>query len=193
MLVDVLTFTTDVELVVARGGSVVPAAERADVEAPWSRAPSSLVDFPAGGRLVLPSPNGSALAAGAVAHGAGVVLAACLRNASAVATACRGLGGTVAVIAAGERWGGWDGPLRPAVEDLLAAGAVLGGLDGLSPEAEVAVSAFAGCRHALPAVVADCTSGLEWAGRTDDLELASALDVSDAVPVLRDGAFVALD
>lgn len=77
-------------------------------------------------RLVLPSPNGSAIASAT----AGTVVAACLRNATAVA---RWLGfrladsGTaVTVIAAGERWP--DGSLRPALEDLLGAGALLSAL-----------------------------------------------------------------
>src|SRR6266508_2839489 len=102
---------------------------------PYSLSPVSLLDVPPGTRLVLPSPNGSALAA-AIAHAGPVVLAGCLRNASAVARAAREAGGDgpVGVVAAGERRP--DGALRPAVEDLLGAGAVLHALGGRpSPEA----------------------------------------------------------
>ncbi len=56
-----------------------------------------------------------------------------------------------AVVAAGSRRA--DGTLRPAVEDLFAAGAVIDrlselGLDATSPEAAAAQSAYAGLRNA---------------------------------------------
>jgi 2-phosphosulfolactate phosphatase len=71
---------------------------------------------------VLPIPNGSAIA---TALGGKPVVAACLRNAAAVAgrLTAEGFGTAqrpIVVIAAGEQWP--DGPLRPAVEDLLAPG-----------------------------------------------------------------------
>jgi len=52
----------------------------------------SPLDVPPGTRLVLPSPNGSAVAA-AIAHAVPVVLAGCLRNAAAVARVAREAGG----------------------------------------------------------------------------------------------------
>jgi 2-phosphosulfolactate phosphatase len=46
---------------------------------PFSLSPVSLLEIPPGTRLVLPSPNGSAVAASVAATGS-VVLAGCLRN-----------------------------------------------------------------------------------------------------------------
>ncbi|MEV0095209.1 hypothetical protein [Streptomyces sp. NPDC050738] len=93
----------------------------ADEASPWSLSPAALRRAPFVPRLVLPSPNGSAIAAAA---GESAVLAGSLRNASAVGRwlADRGYGTLdrpVAVIASGERWP--DGSLRPALEDLLGA------------------------------------------------------------------------
>ena len=51
-----------------------------DADQPWSLSPAALLRAPYTPRLVLPSPNGSTIAAAA----SGLVLAACLRNASAV-------------------------------------------------------------------------------------------------------------
>jgi 2-phosphosulfolactate phosphatase len=140
---------------------------------------------------VLPSPNGSAVAA-AVGTAGPVVLAGCLRNASAVARVAREAGGDgpVAVVAAGERRP--DGALRPAVEDLLGAGAVLDALGGRpSPEARAAVAAFR--QRDLPHDLLACASGRELAalGRAAEVALAAEHDVSQVVPVLRDGAFTA--
>jgi 2-phosphosulfolactate phosphatase len=157
----------------------------------FSLSPVSLLEIPPGTRLVLPSPNGSAVAA-AVATTASVVLAGCLRNATAVAGAAAeaGGGGPVAVVAAGERRP--DGALRPAVEDLLGAGAVLDALGGRpSPEARAAVAAFR--QRDLPRDLLACASGRELAalGRAAEVHLAAEHDVSQVVPVLRDGAFTA--
>lgn len=67
---------------------------------------------------------------------------------------------TVAVVAAG----GPDG--RFAVEDLLAAGAVIDalaevGIDYISPEAAAAVGAYAGLRNATGHVLSACVTGQE--------------------------------
>ena len=129
----------------------------------------------------------------------GLVVACSLRNVAAVAHWLRGRAGTpedpVSVIAAGERWP--DGSLRPALEDLLGAGALLSALaqEGnhlLSPEAEAAVATYRGT-GSVPYAVRGCASGLELVDRgfSDDVEMASELSVSAAVPVLTDGAFVA--
>lgn len=209
VVVDVLSFTTAVSVAVERGTAVHPAPWRdaraealaRDLDArlavgrrqvtaqrPWSLSPAALRAAAAPERLVLPSPNGSAIAASA----SGVVVAACLRNATAVA---RWLGhqddtSPVTVIAAGERWP--DGSLRPALEDLLGAGALIAALPARlrSPEAEAAAALFLATRS-VPDAVRRCASGVELveAGFAEDVEIAVELDRSAAVPVLRDGAF----
>jgi 2-phosphosulfolactate phosphatase len=208
VVVDVLRFTTAVEVAVAGGARVAPrpwppagagrplprpeAAGPGPDPGPFSLSPVSLLGVRPGALVALASPNGAAVSLAAARAGA-VVLAGCLRNASAVAAAARGLGRPVGVVAAGERRG--DGGLRPAVEDLLGAGAVLEALGGRpSPEARAAVAAFADAAPDLPAVLAACASGRELAarGQAADLPLAAEHDVSRVVPVLRDGAFVQL-
>jgi 2-phosphosulfolactate phosphatase len=99
----------------------------------------------------------------------------------------------VAVIGAGERWRG--GALRPAFEDLVGAGAIidqLGSAD-LSPEAAAARDAYRAARPDLVARLLSCVLAREliaW-GYAADVEIASRLDASDAVPVLNDGAYSA--
>jgi len=199
VVVDVLRFTTTVEIAVARGASVVPVDP--DRETPTdtiSLSPSVLPPLLHGRRCALPSANGARVALAAIALGV-PVLAGSLRNATAVAAAARHLArsGPVAVVAAGERWP--DGTLRPCAEDLLGAGAVLTALDPAgsisdprcSPEAGVARAAFTWERFRIRDVVVDGASGRELAaqGAADDLRWAGALDVSAVVPEWRDGAF----
>jgi 2-phosphosulfolactate phosphatase len=120
------------------------------------------------------------------------VLAGCLRNARAVARkaveiAC---GLSVAVIPAGERWS--DGSLRPAIEDLIGAGAIIEEL-GLpcSPEAEIARQAFRGALPAMAELLHGCISGRELIDRgyRQDVEAAIRLNVSTTAPLLIDGAY----
>ncbi|WP_458683737.1 2-phosphosulfolactate phosphatase [Prescottella equi] len=90
-----------------------------------SLSPNSIRSAQGLQRLVLPSPNGSSIAHEPAAAST-VCVGAALRNASAVARWIadrREEGAAVSVIAAGERWP--DGSLRPCVEDLWGAGAVL--------------------------------------------------------------------
>jgi 2-phosphosulfolactate phosphatase len=152
------------------------------------------------GRIVLPSPNGSALASQLADSGA-VVLGACLRNRMAIARwlADRVHAGqrppVIAVIAAGERWP--DDSLRPAVEDLWGAGAVISaleslGLTGLSPEARSAAAAYAAVAAKLHAELTDSTSGRELvdSGFGHDVAIAARLDASASVPMLAEDRFV---
>jgi len=208
VVVDVLSFTTAVSVAVERGITVHPASgqgaarlagevgaalavDRDEVteQHPWSLSPAALRSAPAPARLVLPSPNGSAIASAAE----GVVVAACLRNASAVAEWLGVRSEPVTVVAAGERWP--DGSLRPALEDLLGAGAVLAALAHRgggpeSPEARGARAAYQGT-GSVEEAVRRCASGLELRDRGfgEDVEIAVEGDVSRVVPVLADGAF----
>ncbi len=199
VVVDVLRFTTTVEIALARGASVVPVEpDRSTPADTLSLSPAVLPPLLHGQRCALSSANGARVALAAIELGV-PVLAGSLRNASAVASAARQLArsGAVAVVAAGERWP--DGTLRPCAEDLLGAGAVLAALDPAgsisdprcSPEAGVARAAFTWERFRIRDAVADATSGRELAerGAADDLRWAGALDVSAVVPEWRDGAF----
>lgn len=123
---------------------------------------------------------------------------ACLRNAAAVARWVRRrqheAGVTVAVIAAGERWG--DGELRPAAEDLWGAGAVIAELadetGGRSPEAELAAAGHHAVRDTLPSSLRSCASGRELIARgfQADVDIAAEVGSSAVVPVLRGHQFV---
>ncbi len=199
VIVDVLSFTTRVERAVTAGSEVLPLPPGHDGKAYAERhgaeigglALGAAADRP-GRRLVIMSPNGAALSFAARDRG-GVVIAGCLRNASAVARAARSVGGPVTVIAAGERWGIRSGPLRPALEDALGAGAIIAAHGGtFSPEAAHAAAGFTSLADQLPQLVAACASGRELAGngRESDVALAAEHDVSTTVPVLRDGAYV---
>jgi 2-phosphosulfolactate phosphatase len=221
VIVDVLSFTTCVTVAVERGIQVYPYAWRdetaqdfademdavlamdrgaATVDHPWSLSPAALTRAPHVPRLVLPSPNGSAIAAAAGRAGK-PVLAASLRNASAVGrwlvqrgygTADRPLG----IVPAGERWP--DGSLRPAIEDALGAAAVLATIeadstvDNLSAEA-YALRSMHGPRTA--EWVRDCASARELVqhGFADDVAVAADVDACTSVPMLREGAFATAD
>ena len=208
VIVDVLSFGTAVDVALGRGATVLPyrwkdgsatsfaeaqdallASHERRVAGGYSLSPASLATLPQGARLVLPSPNGSALSVLAAAMGA-AVYSACLRNAGAVAAHVGARYGAVLVVAAGERWP--DGNLRPAAEDLWGAGAVIASL-GLpaSPEAKVAAQAFLAARHDLAAKLRACSSGRELLDRGfgEDLDWAAVSGVSRVVPVLRDGAY----
>jgi 2-phosphosulfolactate phosphatase len=233
VVVDVLSFSTSVTVAAEAGTRVYPCAWRDESAAefarshqarlavgrravsadrPWSLSPAALRRAPFTPRLVLPSPNGSAICATAGA-GAAAVVAGCLRNAAAVGRFLRGYPGPVTVIAAGERWP--DGSLRPALEDLLGAGAILAalgdlgglrapaarqgsaplrdpGLEAFSPEAEAARACFEATTD-IAAAVAGCDSGRELAesGFGDDVAIAVEIDACGLAPVLAAGAFTA--
>jgi 2-phosphosulfolactate phosphatase len=208
VVVDVLSFSTAVCVAVEQGARVVPYRPSDGSPAAYARSigatlagparsapgptlsPTSLTAIRAGETLVLPSPNGSSCAVEA-AHTGAMVVIGCLRNASAVGRLIAAHGTACAVIAAGERWP--DGSLRPALEDLLGAGAILAMVDPavLSPEARAAVGVFAAARAAIEEAIRESASGRESIehGFAADVELAAELDATDRVPVLVDGAF----
>jgi 2-phosphosulfolactate phosphatase len=212
VLVDVLRFTTAVEVATAAGATVHPSLwpydaratppvsddgepmEVADGTGPrrLSLSPASLRGLGADDRFVLPSLNGSQCAVAAATFSIPVV-AACLRNAAAVAKWVGGSRGRgpVGVIACGELRP--DGSLRPAIEDRIGAGAVLSALPGrASPEARAAITVYRYASSTVDTVLAESPSGRELRerGLAEDLEWAGAIDVSDGVPVLgTDGAF----
>jgi 2-phosphosulfolactate phosphatase len=166
-----------------------------------SLSPASIRASPGLDRIVLPSPNGSALASALVDGVKGArVLGACLRNRTSVARwitsrpSRSAAPPVIAVVAAGERWP--DNSLRPAAEDLWGAGAVVAALDslgvtGLSPEARSAAAAWHAVEPTLAAALASCSSGAELvdAGFGGDVVIAGELDASACVPLLASGRF----
>jgi 2-phosphosulfolactate phosphatase len=216
VVVDVLSFTTALTVAVERGISVLPfpwsdtaaataVAEEHDAALAVGRSgagpgqislspPSLRQASPRVRRLVLPSPNGSAISSGLAGTGA-VVVGVALRNFPAAAEWVHreAAGRPVAVVAAGERWP--DGTLRPAVEDLWGAGAFLEcfATDGdLSPEADAARAAYRSVAGRVGDLLGRCGGGRELAGLGfgGDVAVAAEVAESDVVPVLRDGWFV---
>lgn len=205
IIVDVLSFSTCMDIAVGRGAIAFPYqwrdesahsfAQSMDAElatkrgrGKYSLSPVSLMSIPQGTRLVLPSPNGSTLS---LATGATPTIAGCLRNAEAVALAAMGYGPKIAVIPAGERWG--DRSLRLALEDLMGAGAILSYLTGsLSPEAKLAVAAYQNLRPNLERLIKQCGSGQELIeqGFEQDVDLALQLNISGCIPTLTAGAYL---
>ena len=139
---------------------------------------------------MLPSPNGASVVLRAATTST-AILTGCLRNATAVAGLAKQLGKTFTVCPAGERWP--DGSLRPAIEDWLAAGAILRNLPGSkSPEADAAIVAFERARQTLAENIAQSGSGRELIERgfKQDVDLAAALDVSRQAPRFDGSAFI---
>ena len=207
VIVDVLSFSTCVDIATKNGATVYPFrwkdeqaieyersldAELADFTRKasdgFSLSPTSVIDIGPGTKLVLPSPNGSTLT---LATGNTPTLCGCLRNARAVAKHAESFGKKISIIPAGERWP--DNRLRVAFEDLIGAGAILSYLPGsLSPESKTAVSAFQTLRSNLLTEIRNCSSGKELIERgfEQDIDLSSVLNSSDNVPILVNNAYV---
>lgn len=208
VIVDVLSFSTAVEIATNNGAIIFPyqwkdnsaldyaksikaeLATKRTSNTGYSLSPQSLTNISPQTKLVLPSPNGSSLT---LLTGKTPTLAGCLRNCEAVARFTQNYGSKIAVIPAGEKWE--NNSLRPAFEDLIGSGAILSYLSGsLSPEAEAAVSVFNSFKNDLLDVLKKCSSGKELIARgfESDVELAAGVNVSDCVPVFTDNAYVRL-
>lgn len=207
VIVDVLSFSTCIEIATNRGAIIFPyrwqddtaiayaqsvnatlASRQRTASAGYSLSPSSLDRIPAGTRLVLPSPNGATLS---LQTGTTLTVSGCLRNCQAIAEFAQSCGTQIAVIPAGERWE--DGSLRPSLEDAIGAGAILSYLQGKpSPEAKAAMVTFQMFRTDIASALSQCSSGKELISRgfSRDLELATALNVSDCIPICRDRAYI---
>ncbi len=203
LIIDVLSFSTAIDIALSRQAMVWPYLyqdERAQAFAEQKQAtlvgprshtqpslsPSSLQALPAGSRLVLPSPNGATLS---TLTGQVATLSVCLRNAAASAEWIRGQDfERILVIPAGERWP--DQRLRPALEDLLGAGAVIQSLQAivqaqLSPEAQSAAQSFEQAETDLLRILQGCISGQELVERGYPEDVALAADVNASTCVAR--------
>ena len=203
IIVDVLSFSTCIEIANSRGAIAYPHQWKDDSAvvyansigailagtrgiSRYSLSPASLLSIAKGTKLVLPSPNGSSLS---LATATVPTLTGCLRNCEAVAIAAMDYG-KIAVIPAGEQWE--DRTLRPSFEDLVGAGAIINYLQGdLSPEAQLAAAAYRDVCHHLKRRLKECGSGRELINRgfTKDVDLAAEFNVSKCVPKLVNGAY----
>jgi 2-phosphosulfolactate phosphatase len=204
VIVDILSFSTCVDVAVARGAEVYPYAWKDASATAFARqiggvlaggrdgdgpslSPASLLNMVAGTKLVLPSPNGAACSR---ATGLTPTFTACFRNAEAVADAARAIGPRIGVVPAGERWPG--GSLRPALEDWLGAGALLRHLAGeASPEAVSARAAYENAARDLRGVLRGCVSGRELIERGFEIDIIMAAErnVSSVSPQVVDAAY----
>jgi 2-phosphosulfolactate phosphatase len=216
VVVDVLAFSTSVTTTVARGGTAlsysadeldamggrdqaaaaldaeIVAKDRAATTARFSLSPASLATIGPGDRLIFTSLNGAACTS--AASNAPLVLVGALTNRTAVAGVVRDLlsDGSVervTIVACGERWTSVSNEpdsLRPSIEDLIGAGAIVAALADLrcSPEADVAATVFRASEHRILDVLRACVSGRELVERgfPDDVDLAAAIDSTTAVP-----------
>ena len=212
VVVDTLTFSTAVSVAADQGvwirpyrwaaaaagdearrlGATLAVHRGAAVPGDVSLSPSTFRTANDLTRVVLPSPNGSTICAVLAEAGADVVVGT-LRNRHAVAAYLRERGDRVLLVPAGERWP--DGSLRPAIEDLWGAGAVVDAILAADPgvamtdETLAATAAYRLVEDRLPETLLACPSGQELVGLgyASDVTIAAELDASQAVPTLQDG------
>ncbi len=209
VIIDLLSYSTVVDVALTRGAEIYPhpgkdasAESRARElgaslalgrgKGTFSLSPASMLQVQPGQKIVLPSPNGAALSVQATALAQRAICVS-FRNLSAVARYASSFS-PIAIIPAGERWP--DHSLRPAVDDIACAGALIEKLPGTrSPEALAALGIWQQFRGDLLANLLACASGRQLVemGYRVDVEMAAELDVSTTVPILRDGRYRAAD
>lgn len=207
VIIDILSYSTAVDIAVSRGAEIYPhplkdstaeararglgavlAARRGHGQ--FSLSPASMLSARPGQKIVLPSPNGSALSLKASTLCPNV-LCASFRNVSAAARYASQFN-PIAIIPAGERWP--DDTLRPAVEDIACAGALIEKLSCTrSPESLTALGTWQQFRPDLLGNLLACASGRQLVemGYRIDVEMAAEMDTSTIVPVLCDGRYTA--
>lgn len=206
IIVDVLSFSTCVDIALSQKAIVYPyvykddsaieyAAANDAVLASFNRSkdkfslsPLSLKKISEGTRIVLPSPNGSELSLCSLSK---VTLCACFRNYRVVAEYANSISENIVVIPAGEKWP--NNTIRFAIEDYLGAGALLSELKGEhSAEASSAKKLFESLKPELKHIISGSLSGRELIekGFPEDVDLALELNAGRSVPVLKNKYFV---
>lgn len=209
IIVDVLSFSTCVDIATKNGALIFPYKWKDDSAIDYAKnfnavladsnrensngfslSPTSLLNIESTTKLVLPSPNGSTLS---LSTGKTPTLCGSLRNAESVAAFAKSYGNKISIIPAGEQWK--DKSLRVAFEDLVGAGAIISYLkDDLSPESKAALKVFDNSKTTLFDDIRKCSSGKELTDRgfEKDILLASQLNSSHNVPVLNENHFVGI-
>lgn len=218
IIVDVLSFSSTVVAALSSGATIFPyppdldgmeyaksigaeyilgRAEAARAGRP-TLSPVSFNEEHRNKRYVLSSLNGAYCSW--IASKVPALLIGSLRNASAVAASANRIqqetGSGITVVPSGEMWNDArenEDKLRPSIEDYLGAGAILAKLNGeKSPEAEVCAGAFNSAEVRLKDLIWDCGSGRELRerGYEQDVQYCSQLNVTDVVPIMKEGRFI---
>lgn len=192
VIIDVLSFTTCVNIAVENGANVYPyyfkderakdfaeshqaeLAQKRSANSKYSLSPSSMMNVTKETKLVLPSPNGATLSM----ESEKPTVAGCLRNAKAVAEYVSKFD-NIGIIPSAERWHD-DLTMRPSFEDLMGAGAIISYLHGnKSLEAMMAQAVFEKFSDRLYSNLSNCISGKELIeiGYESDVKYASDLNI----------------
>jgi 2-phosphosulfolactate phosphatase len=216
VLVDTLSFSTTTAYAISRGAIIYPCgkndnpvelarlsggevagkrSEGSDLHR-YSLSPITFNRVTRGEKVVLPALNGGSCSR--VGQAAPILMVGAFVNKTAVtARINREMADTslnITAVACGERDENPapNGELRMAIEDYLAAGAIISELNlTKSPEAELCEAAFRHSEARIETLVWDCVSGreLRMRGFADDVKFALRMDSIQAVPILQDGAF----